>query len=331
MSVFVKPTWLSWICGICLLAAFPAVLSAQTGSIGLNYTGVTLADGMTLNSNNGYAPPDNGGGVGPNHVVQLINGAYAVYEKTTGTQVQLIAGKQFWINAGVDPGNNIVNLGAFNQRILFDPTVNRWIAAGLTGHTTDNSVMIARSDTSDPTGTWKAVSFLGNDGLTGKFADFTNLGVDADGVYVSTNNFPSNTANVGFEYAMVFSLPKADLMASTPSIANLTQFGALTENLAGWQSLQPIVDFGPSKGHAPILQRQQVPAQFTPLRRFDLTGTTGPGATLEASVEIDADAYVGPPLASQPDLTRTISTIDGRIASDAYQVGETVAAVNNTQ
>ena len=65
----------------CWSCCWPARLCAA--SIGLNFTGVTLSDGMKL-TDPGYAPPDNSGAVGSNNIVQLINGAYAVYDKATG-------------------------------------------------------------------------------------------------------------------------------------------------------------------------------------------------------------------------------------------------------
>jgi hypothetical protein len=312
--------------GLALLFGLAAP-PAPAATIGMNFTGVTLADGMTLNDNDGYAPPDNGGAVGPSHIVQLINGAYAVYDKSTGTQTQLMAAKQFWTSAGVNPGDDIVNLGTFNARILYDPTVDRWIAAALTGQSTNNSVMIARSDTSNPAGTWKAVSFLGNDGGSGKFADFTALGVDADGVYVTTNNYPANVPDIGFEYVVGHSLPKADVLAGTPTAANRTTF---EQEILGY-SVQPVIDFGPSKGHAPLVAILPTNPDEPSLFRVDILGATGPGATLSEESYLTVSGYVAPPKAAQPDLTRSVSTVDGGITSHAYQVGDTIYAVHNTK
>src|SRR5260221_10731661 len=92
----------------CALGGFLAVfnseqLCAQTGTIGLNYTGVTLAEGNALKGFS-YVPPDNAGAVGPNNVVQLINGAYSVYDKSSGARQELISDRQFCTNAGYDPG-----------------------------------------------------------------------------------------------------------------------------------------------------------------------------------------------------------------------------------
>ncbi|MEX2112674.1 MAG: PEP-CTERM sorting domain-containing protein [Pirellulales bacterium] len=315
--------------GLMLLAdAAPQAARAET--IGLNFTGVTLTEGMQLNSNSGYAPPDGSGAVNSDYIVQLINGAYAVYDKSTGNQTELIAAKQFWINAGVNPGNDLLNLGVFNERILYDPTVDRWFAVGLSGQSTNNNVMIARSDTSDPTGGWKAVSFLGNDGGDGKFADFATLGIDADGVYVTTNNFPMNSSNVGFEYAMVHSIPKADLLATTPSVANMTSYGSLSENTVGFSTIQPVTNYGPTNGTAPLVAVVPAPPGETSLYRWDITGTAGPGAGISEPIGIPTSDYSAPPPAAQPDFTASISTIDGRIASNVYQVGDKLYAVHNT-
>jgi len=317
-----------------LVVLGPAPLLAQTGSIGLNFTGVTLADGMSLNANGGYAPPDNAGAVGPNDIVQLINGAFAVYDKSTGALEQpLMAAKDFWTAAGVDPGNQIVNLGSFNQRIVYDPTVDRWIAAGLSGGDTssgvDNLLMIARSDTSDPTGPWQSVSVVANDGGSGKFADFTMMGVDANGVYVSTNNFVDiNTA--GSVSTMLFSLPKADLLDTVPHTDHMTLFGESEFNISGYGSLMPVTDFGPAKAYAPVLTVVDVPPPTPPMFRFDLTGTSGAGAAISEGIGVEGTSASTPPLASQPDMTQSISTIDQRIASPAYAVDGTIYSVHNT-
>ncbi len=289
----------SWFHAVLSVAALLYALGvrtpvAQADSIGLNFIGVTLTDGIQLNSNAGYAPPDGSGAVNSDYVVQLINGAFAVYDKPTGSQTQLISGKQFWTNAGVNPGNELLNLGTFNNRILYDPTVDRWFAAGVSGQSTDNDVMIARSDTSDPTGTWKAVSFLGNDGGSGKFADFTTLGVDANGVYVTTNNFPMNSSNVGFEYSMVHSIPKADIMASTPSVANMTSFGSLSENTYGYSTIQPVTNFGPSDGSSPLVSIFPAAPGDDSFYVWNLSGASGAGATISAPQSIATSNYSAP-------------------------------------
>ena len=307
----------------------PAVLAAQTGTIGLNFTGVTLSDGIALTGNGGYAPPDLDGAVGPSNIVELINGAYAVYNKSTGAlQQPMISGRQFWTNAGIDPGNSINNLGVFNNRILYDPTTSRWIAAALTGETINNKVLIARSDSSDPTGGWKAVGFLGNNGSGDKFVDFTSLGLDANGVYVTTNNYPENGPTFGFGSISVFSLPKADLLAATPTFEHMTRFDGLDTGYGN--TLQPIVDFGPAKNHAPLVA--SFPGDNSDFYfRNDLAGTAAAGATFNDNpTYVTTIAYHNPPSAAQPDGTSTVSTIDARISGTVTQIGNTIYAVHAT-
>jgi hypothetical protein len=320
------PAWFCAIAGLSL-ALDPPRAVAQTGTVGLNFTGVTLSDGQTLNNNNGYAPPDSDGAVGPQNIVQLINGAFAVYDKSTGSRQELISGRQFWINAGVDPGTGIVGLGAFNNRIIYDPTAGRWIAAGLSGQSTGNYVMLARSNTADPTGGWKAVSFLGNlSSDTGGFADYTRLGVNANGVYVGTNNFVSIAG--GLVGTSVFSLPKTDLLAATPTVANLSRFDGVDTDVVG-MSAQPIINFGPSHGHEPILGTSLANSDFV-LSRNDIVGAGAAGAALTNAAQVFVNPYSLPPLAAQPDGTRSISTIDSRFTGNVYQVGNTIFASHAT-
>jgi hypothetical protein len=307
-----------------LFALVLITATAHAASIGLNFTGVKLSDGISLNGG-GYAPPDNSGGVGPDHVVQLINGAFAVYDKTTGSQSQpLISGRQFWMDAGIDPGPGIANLGVFNQRVLFDPASGRWLAAALTGQSTNNNILLARSETSDPTGDWKAVGFLGNAGGPGKFVDYTRLGVDATGVYISTDNFNSSAG--GLDGVSVFSVPKADLLAPIPTLANISRFDAIDAGEYG-TTIQPIINFGAATGRAPILGTS---AAFTDtaLFRANILGSGAAGATLTPGAMVTVNSYTYPPQAAQPDGTRVLQTIDDRFSANVYQVGNIIYATN---
>ncbi len=317
--------------GFALLGCYacaPLAPHAAAATIGLNFSGVNMTQGTTLNGGVGYSPPDCDGAVGPSDIVQLMNGAFAVYDKTPAhNQLELISAHDFWKDiAGVDPGTDLSGLGVFNQRILYDPSTDRWIAAGLSGESTNNRVMIARSDTSDPLGTWQAVAFSGNVGGPGQFVDFTRMGVDANGVYISTNNFTSNPGYSTDE--SLFSLPKADLLAPTPTLANLTRFDGQDVGVIG-ASLQPITNFGPAPSAAPLLATSLAGTDSL-LYRTDLNGTAGPGATLSATTLIPVNQYTTPQPAGQPNGSQIINTIDNRITGNVYQVGDTIYAVHAT-
>ena len=306
-----------------------AAALAQTGTIGVNFTGVTLIDGVAVEQFQFLrAARQRRRRRSEQH--RAADQRRLCRVRQVGTSARADLGRDFWTSAGVTPGNDGSNLattlGAFNARVIYDPTSSRWIAAELSGETTNNSVMLARSDTSDPTGPWHAVSFLGNAGGTGQFVDYTRLGVDANGVYVSTNNFASNGGD--FDSVSLFSLPKADLLAAHPSVANLSRFDALVPTTVGL-SMQPVINFGASNGSALVLGTTPFLSENA-LYLSTLTSTATATATLANSQTVGVLPYTSPPAASQPGAANSISTIDDRFTANVYQVGHFVYGVNAT-
>ncbi len=156
------------------------------------------------------------GAAGPNHFVVSQNDGFSIFSKN-GTLVSSESPTAFWTSAlGSDPG------GLTDPRILYDPASQRWFAVMITtDQSTNNKILFARSNTSDPTQGFMGVSFTTNNGRS---ADFPTLGLDANGVYVGTNNF---TSGGSFRNEGLYSVPKADLLAATPTLARLTSFGSL--------------------------------------------------------------------------------------------------------
>ena len=92
-----------------------------------------------------------------------------------------------------------------------------------------NYLDLAVSTSGDPTGSWDVYRIPGvNNGTEGApdhgcgatfsecFADFPHIGVDRNGVYISTNEFP--LFENGFIGAQVYTISKAALVAGAPSI-----------------------------------------------------------------------------------------------------------------
>ena len=65
---------------------------------------------------------------------------------------------------------------------LSRPEIANELSVSVNTVNTHNKVLVGRSSTADPSGPWKAVSYIGNSG----FADFPTLGVDFNAVYVGT-------------------------------------------------------------------------------------------------------------------------------------------------
>src|SRR4051794_1054068 len=71
------------------------LLAAVPLQIGQNFAGAR--EGV----DSAASPADGNGAVGPRHFVELINGRYSVYVKTTGERVQTSTDLKFWNAAGI--------------------------------------------------------------------------------------------------------------------------------------------------------------------------------------------------------------------------------------
>lgn len=332
-----------------MVAAAEAVLSApglvaDLVSIGLNF------QSSELGIDSGSIPPDTMGAVGPDHIVEMINGNFQIFDKSTGTSVDNRSLNSFWTNiAGVTipPFNDTCNLGTgictvsggpcaansdcrsngtFDPRIVYDIDSGRWFAASLDRQhpvNNDNNIYVARSDTSDPTGDWDGLLFDADTVGNAEFHDYDTLAVDADGVYICTQDFGDG----GNESC--YSIPKADLLQAVPTVANMTRFEATPANLpVVGGSIQPAVDFGPSDGRAALLG-----VNGGSLVRGDIIGANAAGATLGPISGITGDpGHAAPPDARQPHPNgRTIENVAPRFVSNVFELGDSLWAVHAVQ
>lgn len=166
-------------------------------TIGANFTGANYLDF-------GANPPDTDGAVGPSQFVELLNSAYRVYDKS-GNVLQTSSLNEFWSSAGLPQAS------AFDPRILYDPDSQRWYAAALDF---SGAFLLAVSNTTDPTQGWQAFDF--DFGLP---LDFTVLGVNREGIYLGALRFDLLVP----EYAVI---PKSDLLATPPTVANVSFFAS---------------------------------------------------------------------------------------------------------
>ncbi len=289
------------------------VVEADVFNTGVNFLGTTL------NDTSGVIPPDSMGSVGLNHIVEMINGAFAIYDKSTGNLVSRISLDQFWLSAGLPN----VQAGSFDPRIIFDPTTNRWFATSLDAANNPsgipNNVLVAVSETDDPTGNWSAFRFRG-DFESQTFNDFVTLGIDDQAIYLATTNFTITNAN--FEVS-AYSIPKSDLLAANPSITNLNrmednfifQYGGV---------LQPAIDFNSPDNHVPVLAAND---NFgTSLTRSDIF-TFGNNSILGNPTTINVPVYFAPNSARQPGAP-DVENDASRFSGSVVQVNGSLWAVH---
>lgn len=305
-------------------AAAPTPIAGSIAGLGLDF------ETSRLFNDSNFIPPDTMGAVGPDHIVEIINGNFEIFDKATGASLDSRSLDSFWTNIAGQP---IINNGRFDPRVVFDTDSQRWFAVSIDNvidadnngvNEAANNMFIARSDTDDPTGDWDGVSFNADSVGVLEFHDYPTLGLDADGVYICTQDFD------GGGNESCYSIPKADLLLAAPSVANLTRFEATPAGLPAVSgSWQPALDFGPSDGRAAVLG-----STGTALRRTDILGAGGAGATLGAAVAIGGDpGHAAPPAARQPvdgaGESETIENVAPRFVGNVFELGDSLWAVHS--
>jgi len=241
-----------------------AVVNPDPGFSG--FPGLTHYDqrfagtGSYTNTQFSLEPPDQGLCVGNGFVMEAVNVALAVYNPS-GTRLSgPTALNQFY---GLAP--EVVRpsgpFGPFTSdpKCYFDPGTQRWFLTLLEIDTNSatgafanhSSVLIAVSQSSDPTGMYFLYSLDTTDGngtAPGHpgcpcLGDQPLIGADANGFYISTNEFPIHTS--GFNGAQVYAISKSALAAGTANVAVHINAGTIpvpmADQLSGglWYTIQP--------------------------------------------------------------------------------------------
>jgi len=286
--------------------------------IGANFGGV----GTNL-----FGPFGNSGAIGPNNFVEFLTNGFVVFDRA-GNFVPFNNGQEingdetFWELAGIP--TSVTASFVFQPRIIYDPLSDRWFAMEITLASTGNQVLVGRSDTNNPAGTWQADFYTATTG----FADFPTLALDANGVYIGTLNFTDNTATADFLSGTMTSIPKADLLQATPTVANRTMLDQ--PNFDMGIAVQGVTNFNPNSDHATVLGVDFLslfPPTGNQIDRTRITGTGGPNATFSPTDVLSVDDISFPDNCHQPDGTRTIYGGTEIYSSTIYQVGDLIYAV----
>lgn len=201
------------------------------------------ADTNSTFSGPGYAetlrdPPDSMGAVGPEHFVELLNGehanpAIAVYTKT-GTLVAWTNAADFFRNGTNYPTGTLLA----DPRILYDHKAQRWIACAIDGGS--GHIILAASKSSSPT---NFVTGWTNCLLTVKrpdlLTDFTTLGLDDNGVYVTVVHLGGTPTSTNAGHTVI-ALKKPDIYSGV-FITNRLEIHV--SNAPPVWTIQPAVNF----------------------------------------------------------------------------------------
>jgi hypothetical protein len=177
---------------------------------------------LSFDGQNTYSmPSDCNGEIGVNHFFQGVNTTLAIYDKA-GT---LVSGPTDYntLFSGVTGASK--NDG--DPIILFDSEAGRWLAAEFS--LDPNYMLIAVSETDDPTGAWYRWSFVMNG-----MPDYMKFGVWQDGYYMATNTTSGDDIYV-FE---------RDVMIAGDSDPQMIQFDNPNRPNSGFHTLEPLDNDG---------------------------------------------------------------------------------------
>jgi hypothetical protein len=185
-------------------------------------------------------PPDQGMCAGNGYVFESVNSAIAVYS-SGGALLNMTALNAFYgYPFAFNRTTGVVGPDVFDPTCYYDPATQRWFQVASTlavdsagSFTGKSTIDIAVSATSSPIGSWNIYRIAAqNDGTDGTpnhncaggpcFPDYPHVGADANGFYVTINEFPF-FAN-GYNGVDIYSFSKAQLAAGAGTVNSFVTF-----------------------------------------------------------------------------------------------------------
>lgn len=169
--------------------------------------------------NTGVNPPDPCLAVGPNHVIQMINGGSGAYFRICNKSLATVGAAQTYMDNFLSSIISYSGLG--DPVVLYDALADRWLMTEFASG--NNNLYVAVSQTADPTGAWYAYSYTATN-----FPDYPKYGV-WNNCYVVTSNENSPA---------IYALPRANMLAGTAGTA--VRFTVPAYATIGFQACTPV-------------------------------------------------------------------------------------------
>jgi hypothetical protein len=219
----------------------------------LSFDGVNLRDQRLANGGNQFTvePPDQALCVGNGFVLESVNDVLRVYDTAGNPRTGVIDLNTFYGYAAAFDRTKVAGQPRFGPSITdpvchYDPDTKRWFHVVLTLETDaisgdltfKNSLDVAVSDSADPTAGWHIYRVpVQNDGTDGTpnhgcskeadpsgnpvgngpcIGDYPHIGADANGIYVTTNEY--SFGGPEFKSANVYAFSKRALASGAASI-----------------------------------------------------------------------------------------------------------------
>ena len=310
-----------------------ATYSSLSGPYRLGFEAVTQYDAAAFGRN--FVPPDTMGGVGRSQFMAVSNGAYGVFDKTTGARLSAVSDTAFWATAGQTGANG-------DTRILYNADASRWVMVAFGSNTKDLQIAVSNSD--NALGGWQSVKFEGYAGLGfGATADYPTLSMDKNSIYIGTNNFAPATSGGASSYrgTTLNVIPLNSLFnAGAPTVANLKQFNTPfvsggSSNLDRGYAIQG-VNSKAAGSTGKVVAASAFVDDYVAYTINGATPTSAAAATQGTLTLLGTAAATAPGAARQPSVAiaanqRIIDASDGRVSSSAFEVNGKIYMVATVQ
>jgi hypothetical protein len=277
----------------------------QTPSVTASFQGQSQSCGT---------PPDMALAVGYGYIVQAVNCSFAVYT-TTGTT--LLSDVPFLSLFNLNYTHFLTD-----PRMAFDAAHGRFILTvdnlegpNITVNPEASNLYVAVSVNGNPTGSWYVYRFpvgLNLNTANAEWADFPQLGMDSQALYVSANYYLFRENNGPSTGAFVGVLPLAGLEAD-----NGITFRTFTHISTGdgqAYSVSPAVTYGTPRTEFFVSTDQNTFGQYIV---WSLSNPLGTNSLLTYAV-VTGPAFSMPPYADQPGNSSSIETDDFGVGSTVY-------------
>ena len=156
-------------------------------------------------------PPDTHLAVGQKFIVETVNRYVAIYNKQSGQEIKSEPLDEFFAEAGAgepDPPNGV--MVGFDPKVVYDEVAERFVVTALERNplAQTSHLLIAVSNGPNPMDGWEKQRIDAEDAEK-YWADYTALGWDADGYYVSVNMFEWGGS---YHHHSIFTFDKSSLI-----------------------------------------------------------------------------------------------------------------------
>jgi fibronectin type 3 domain-containing protein len=272
--------------------------------------------GMTINDGGPVEPPDTIVASGPLQLVELVNTAISVMNKTSGTRLSTQSLYTFF---PVHPGDSLTD-----PFVTYDDQAGRFVL-GIVEYNSSSQKSyydFAVSNTSDASSGFtekQQIDVTETVNRQGSLSDFPRLGWNHDAYVVTFNEFGFVSGQ--FENVQVLSIEKNSVLDQNP--ATLVDHRLYRNSLDF--TMVPAVMHG-AAANAPMVFVEEGASANT-LRFVSMSTVPGTTPSFTSDTTLAVAAYSEPPLAAQPG-GGSIQTNDSRVLSAAWRNNTLVAAQN---